>query len=219
MRRSAPILVAIALFVAGCGSGSGKTVTQTVSAPPPASRTAATTPTTATAATESRIFTPVSLSGTPTIKITKTADGRCWEGSLVAPRREAWRCFLGNDIEDPCFTAGYEDVICPTGGPWTGEGIEIRLSEPVSSAPNTNESQQPESVNPWALELTDGKRCILASGATSVVDSLRQNYLCLPLGSLSLYGSPKRETTPWTIYSGTASASQLTTTTIRVVWF
>jgi hypothetical protein len=218
MRRSAPILAATALLVTACGSGSSKTVTQTVSAPPAAGTTTTTT-TTAAAATEVRIFTPVSPSGAPTIKITKTADGRCWEGSLVAPRREAWRCFLGNYIEDPCFTAGYEDVVCPTGGPWTGEGVEIRLSEPVSSVPNANESQQPESINPWALELTDGKRCIFASGASGVVDSLRQNYLCLPLGTLSLYGSPKRETGPWTIYSGMVIASQLTTTTIRIVWF
>ncbi len=214
MRRSTQFLAATALLVAACGGGRTKTITQTVSALP-----ASTTATTAAAATEVRIFTPVSPSGAPTIKITKTADGRCWEGSLVAPRREAWRCFLGNYIEDPCFTAGYEDVVCPTGGPWTGEGVEIRLSEPVTSVASANESQQPESINPWALELADGKRCIFASGASSFVDSLRQNYLCLPLGTFSLYGSPKRETTPWTIYSGTTNASQLTTTTIRVVWF
>jgi hypothetical protein len=218
MRPSASLLAATALLVTACGSGGTKTVTQTVSAPP-AAGTLATTTTTAAAATEVRIFTPVSPSATPMIKITKTADGRCWEGSLVAPRREAWRCFLGNYIEDPCFTAGYEDVICPTGGPWTGEGVEIRLSEPVSSIPKANESQQPESINPWALELTDGKRCIFASGATSVVDSLRQNYLCPPLGTIWLYGSPKRETAPWTIYSATSSVSQLTATTIRIVWF
>jgi hypothetical protein len=218
MRRWAPLLATTALFVTACGGGRTKTITQTVSAPAAASTITPTT-TAAAAATEVRIFTPVSPSGTPTIKITKTADGRCWEGSLVAPRREAWRCFVGNDVQDPCFTAGYEDVVCPTDGPWTGEGVEIRLSEPVSSVANANESQQPESINPWALELADGKRCIFASGASGFVDSLRQNYLCLPLGTVSLYGSPRRETTPWTIYSSTTSASQLTATTIKTVWF
>ena len=175
--------------------------------------------------TDAIIYRPVAPDGSPTIHITSTADGRCWEGSQVVLHSEAWRCIDQNEILDPCYTAGYEEVVCPTQGPWTGKGVDLHLEEPLSSFHgNTEAGTSQPTEKPWALELTDGTRCIFAQGATSVEAGLRQNYLCwrgterYPKG-LSLFGEPERSPPLWTIYGGTESASQLTKHAIATAWF
>jgi hypothetical protein len=208
--RATAILTAIVagLSLAACGTEQHTASTPTTTATPAAA-----------AATAIRIFAAVSPSGSPTVTITSRAKGSCWEGSILTPRREAWRCTVGNEIEDPCFSGEHEAVVCPTEGPWSGKGIEILLTEPLPrNHENTGRWPSGEPTQPWALELTDGSHCGLAGGATSVVDGMRLNYFCAP-DKLSLYGDPDRSSPLWTIFGGPLNAAQLTQHTIAIAWF
>jgi hypothetical protein len=199
-----------AVALASCGS-STTTVT----------RTQAVARAAAGAATQVRIFTPVSGDGSATIHISSRPRGYCWTTSNVIRHADAWRCFVGNFIHDPCYSgsgATENTVICPEGGPWVGSGIEIRLTRPLPEAPPTTSQPEPPSGLPWALQLADGSNCQFLQGATSVVAGLRFNYSCTP-DHLSLYGEPRRSSAAWTIYSGAASSSQLTTAPIAIAWY
>ncbi len=37
------------------------------------------------------------------VRVAKSASGYCWENSLADNRADAFRCFVGNSIYDPCF--------------------------------------------------------------------------------------------------------------------
>ena len=37
--------------------------------------------------------------------------------SIADARSDAWRCFLGNELHDPCFSGGAAFVLCPLGTP------------------------------------------------------------------------------------------------------
>ena len=215
MRGWSQAAIAGTVLLAGCGGTS-----HSLTASQPATTQAVAKVAPAPAPTQNRIFTAVSPSGSPTIKVTSSADGECWEGSLLTPRAEAWRCTVNNYIEDPCFTSGYETVVCPTGGPWTGAGVEVRLETPVSSLSHRNTGKWPSGASPipWALQLADGSDCLLASGATSVVDGMRQNYECKP-GGLWLYGDPDRSSPVWTIFGGSEKSSELTERPVAIAWF
>ncbi len=54
-------------------------------------------------------FPPALASSTPVEK------GSCWTNSIAAPYRpDAWRCAIGNGIQDPCFqiAAKHEHLVC-----------------------------------------------------------------------------------------------------------
>jgi hypothetical protein len=75
------------------------------------------------------IYTPFTINDTlaSRIKVDHTASGYCWEGSLAAERSDAWRCFIGNEIVDPCYSGPQRWVACPS-----GKGvIRINLTTPL----------------------------------------------------------------------------------------
>src|SRR5579871_3574392 len=45
---------------------------------------------------------------------TRTASGSCWTNSIAASyRTDAWRCTIGNSIQDPCFAiASSTNLLC-----------------------------------------------------------------------------------------------------------
>jgi hypothetical protein len=50
------------------------------------------------------IFHPFKADGAPTIHV-RSRSGYCYTGSLTIARSDAWRCFVGNYLYDPCFSA------------------------------------------------------------------------------------------------------------------
>ncbi len=134
--------------------------------------------------------------------------GTCPSGSEVSPRRDAWRCFSGNEILDPCFSSPKRRnvVLCPL-APWFDRGTELRLHKPLVAAQG-NHARPSTGLTPWALQLADGRRCIYAEGATSVVAGERLNYFC---GTFTegLWGAPDRTSEPWTILIGSSKATSL----------
>ncbi len=152
-----------------------------------------------------------------TIKAKKS--GYCWTSSGTTVRRDAWRCFVGNLIYDPCFSssAAKSIVLCPT-APWNNAGIEIKLTK---SLPTSQANRGPISLSdqPWALHTDTGRNCVFNSGTGSVIRGVRSNYYCSGAGAPYLWGYPDRHVEPWTIYTAPADATHLTTTvSIRQAW-
>lgn len=140
---------------------------------------------------------------------TRSRSGHCPSGSEATPRRDAWRCFSGNLVLDPCFSSAHDRgvVVCPE-APWLKDGIEIHLTKPLVSADGNHATPSP-SLQPWALELASGLRCRFAEGATNVVEGHRLDYFCAGAGSQPLWGLPDRATMPWTILVAPLQARSL----------
>lgn len=132
--------------------------------------------------------------------------GYCWENSNVTRRRDAWRCFVGNDILDPCFSSAlaFGVVVCPR--PWSDTGVEIELSKPLPQP--TSQAAPSLALPPWAIQTAARADCLLSSGASSVIHGHRLNYFCGT--QVGLWGFPRRTSQPWTILSAPVNATALT---------
>lgn len=84
------------------------------------------------AQTSSHIFAPFNGGSVAAgVKITKAADGYCWTGSSSdSGRPDAWRCFLGNYILDPCFSneADISGFVLCAASPWSSV-MKLRLTK------------------------------------------------------------------------------------------
>ena len=129
--------------------------------------------------------------------------GSCWTSSALALRPDAWRCTMGNQILDPCFSTGadnYRVVACPRSAIHSVRGTRLRLSSRLPWA--MAHRRVPLSArDPWWLRLTSGNYCWLNGGATAAVDGLRANYGCTAMSDW-LWGSPNRRSSPWRIGAG-----------------
>jgi hypothetical protein len=169
------------------------------------------------AKTTATIFQAFTFTGAPTIH-TGTKPGHCYTGSLTIDRNDAWRCFVGNTIYDPCFSSSraHGVVICPN--PQLKGGVEIRLTSGLPHA-FANTRMQSLKDQPWDIQLTSGRYCSFSSGASEVVRGKRLNYFCGPGTKYGLWGFPRRSSEPWTIFIGPLTATSLhDRRAIRHVW-
>jgi hypothetical protein len=136
------------------------------------------------------------------LSVAKSFNGSCWEGSLADPRKDAWRCFIGNSINDPCFSDSHVRtwVACPADGtPFGTTVLRLNLTKPLPRSLANRGS--PGEGDPWAIRLPGGKVCTFLTGATFAFHGKRVNYGCTK--TLFLAGSPDRSKPTWTITSGT----------------
>jgi hypothetical protein len=120
-------------------------------------------------------------------------DATCQQESEFVS--EAWRCFAGNYILDPCWaeSGGVLRVVCQ-GIPWVKTVYRLNLSEPL-------EKVVPYKNSPaWGIRLETGNRCGFAEGATNVIDGLRLNYAC-QRNNVWLAGWIIRTRNPWRIHT------------------
>jgi hypothetical protein len=134
------------------------------------------------------------LEGNPSIN-----GASCQSGAITTSRPDAWRCVTA----DPCFTPsliGGDQVFCTT-TPWSGEGVLITLTAPITrdtvqcmGGPTCQNGRNQLSFGspPWAVELTNGARCVKGTGTLSGVGPLTLTYFCTaaggqPGGSVALY--------------------------------
>ncbi|WP_307101497.1 hypothetical protein [Arthrobacter globiformis] len=88
-------------------------------------------------------------------------------GSEIAPRKDGFRCFIGNGVHDPCFrgTEAPADFLCSTVGA-TGTVTVTRIKNiGTSSITGSNSGVSPNDSSPVRIELTDGTVCGRATGA------------------------------------------------------
>jgi hypothetical protein len=91
------------------------------------------------------------------MKVTGTATGYCWTGSIASLRSDAYRCMVGNSIHDPCFTINAKSVACPT-NVVANSGVRISLNKPL---PRANPNATP---NAWMMTLAGGAKCNVGTG-------------------------------------------------------
>lgn len=119
-------------------------------------------------------FVPVMPPGAP-------RDGKCWTVSIAAPRAGAWRCMLGNEIADPCFTlAEAKGVVVCGANPAVGDpGFAVHLTEPLPGDVPTPSV----GAAPWLLRLANGQVCAPFTGTVPVVDGREARWSCADAGT------------------------------------
>lgn len=151
--------------------------------------------------------------------VDRTARGYCWTGSLTDSRSDAWRCFLGNLILDPCFSneTGTSSFVVCADDPWSGVS-KLILTKPLPQDMANSQTSDPTASAPWAVELGDGTQCVFLTGATSVIAGLRINYGCA--GGGVLVGEPRRQSDARTIFYGSGyKANAVTELPIAEAWW
>ncbi len=92
--------------------------------------------------------------------------GFCWVNSNVVSRSDVWRCMVGNNIFDPCFTTEYPDkVICEADPSKNTQGFLLHLTKPLPKSLKL----QPAATNAWMVELEDGDVCRPYTGTMPII--------------------------------------------------
>jgi hypothetical protein len=118
---------------------------------------------------------PVGPDGSPVrgYRTTVTA-GRagCEPGSEAIG--QAYRCFAGHFLYDPCWAAkaSTPTVLC-LAFPWSVTDIRLTVSAPLSPIPPVGPISEP-----WGVELAGGQRCVVIQGAHSTFDGRVIDYYC-----------------------------------------
>src|SRR5207248_4127305 len=124
--------------------------------------------------TQRKHYSPFDANGDirPSLNVRYTS-GDCTTESFVDGRADAWRCFTGHLIRDPCFESPVEtDVVVCADSPWahTVRHVDTSLNRSTRDVDHYGRL--------WGLELADGNRCVFVSGASTTVNGRRLNYFC-----------------------------------------
>jgi hypothetical protein len=168
---------------------------------------------TAVTTTTVRFFQPYLASGlNHALKVTGSGSGYCWTGSNQVADPNAYRCFEGNEILDPCFASpfGSHVSVVACGGPWTGLFL-LRLTKALPTSSN-DEDAFPQAG--WLLQLANGSHCQLADGATGSVDGVRVAYLC----GTSMAGRLNWSSEPWHVEYIQKGETKPTQQDVAVAW-
>jgi len=111
----------------------------------------------------------------------KQQFGDCFASSIAAyPRNDAWRCNIGNQIFDPCFSADKVDtVVCGADPMKNDDGFPLLLKKPLPAA----DSSAATTAWAWFLELSDGTVCAPFTGTRAMVENEMITYGCSLAGS------------------------------------
>ena len=149
----------------------------------------------------------------PLVVVAKLS-GACTQQSHVIKRDDAWYCFAGDKVYDPCFVKPYGshlEAICPE-SPWSNKAVQITVS---SSMDNTqHEALDMSRTFPWALELSAGEKC-QAVDSSERYDGLPVRYRCNTGGEL--IGHLQRCNSEWKILRHQATG--VDTVSITRAWF
>ena len=143
-------------------------------------------------------------------KVLGTAKGYCWESSLATSRRDAYRCYRGNALYDPCFrNHALTRVACAVS--INPKRIFIlKLTKPL---PDPGIHRLPRA---FAL-VVKGKSCWYDTGATYSAGGKRANFGCH--GGTWLFGSAKSHHEPWKIQAGSGLHPRLRWVSVETAWF
>jgi hypothetical protein len=167
---------------------------------------------TATATTKVTRYEAWTPDGDPAVAEFTERRGDCNSSSYVSGTSDAWRCFVGSNILDPCFQNPQSDreVLCVR-SPWARRGIVVtsRL-DPGDRFPGK--------VGPWYLVIRHRLHCGFVTGGTGVVRGFRLNYFCGRRGPF-LFGKPIRTRPTWRVrMSRNPNGPRLRTVPVRTAW-
>ena len=163
----------------------------------------------ASAVTQTRVFTPFNARGERVVglAVTGEVEGGCDVNSAATPERpDAWRCSAENEVLDPCFQnlLGDGGTLACAEDPFSAEVVMLTLSTPLPDPAATDEPDFAAGL-PWALELANGQRCTLLTGATASIAGMRINFGCLD--GAQVVGELDRRLPRWRVFYGTAARS------------
>lgn len=198
------------------------------------------------ARTDIRHFLPYGLDGlNPELTVGSEDSGVCGNESLSVPGRpDAWDCIgsASSAIYDPCFTDPFMlpdetgDLVCAD-SPFSTEIVRFTITEPLSyeketddpaaaAMPGMNGDGPPAAAVdeadlehgelPWALELANGERCTLLTGATAALAGDRLNYGCENGGYV--LGDVNQDQPVWVVSYLAAGAIATTLVEVAVAW-
>jgi hypothetical protein len=192
------LLAVTTALLSGCGSPSSTRSAASAGADHPPSTSAAPQPTTAT-----HTLTPAAAGAA-------TRSGSCFTSSITVAAADAYRCFAGDAILDPCYatTAAAHTLTCYA-DPWSSP-VAVRLTKALPAGAPTPVHR------PWAIQLTGQTRCVAATGVVPVVRGTPLTYSCRDGGAAALTGAPTAALR--TAVYRPAPGSALRPVTITDVW-
>jgi hypothetical protein len=169
--------------------------------------------------TQIKLFTPYGVGKlSEALKASSPVQGSCFSGSVADTSREgAWRCTAGNAILDPCFQNLTSDpnLLACAREPWETQVTMLSLNHPL---PETDKKTiDRDKAMPWALELANGDRCGLFTGATAPIAGMRINYGCP--GGGQVVGDLDRSLPLWRVFYQKEGAPALEQVGVKVAWY
>ncbi len=148
---------------------------------------------------------------------TPIEQGSCWTNSIAAPfRGDAWRCSVGNSIEDPCFQIpGSASLLCGANpaDPSATSSFVLQLTQALPK------SQPVQGLQPsgqaWLVELPGGTRCTPFTGTlpfTATGDVASYGCAPGPLGKDVDIFNINTSSSLWTAEIGTLTAAPVNST-------
>jgi hypothetical protein len=155
----------------------------------------------------------------PGVQIAGRVSGTCFAASLADQGRpDAWRCMSGNRILDPCFEGSQGSLVvlaCPD-DPWSQRVVVLTASKELPRAESNKAGLH--GAPPWALELSNGARCVFLTGATTAVAGMRANYGCTG-GRIGIVGDVDRTLPLWRVFADDSARVVLELVGVRVAWY
>jgi hypothetical protein len=103
-------------------------------------------------------------------------EGSCWTTSIAVTRPGAYRCTVGNSIEDPCFAVppNPDKLVCGANPILKKDGFVLKLTKPLP----TNALPPSASPEPWLFKLADGSSCVAMTGTLVAVNGEPARWSC-----------------------------------------
>ena len=140
---------------------------------------------------------------------TPVAKGSCWTNSIAAPyRADAWRCAVGNGIQDPCFelSGSTSTLVCgmDPANPAATSTFLLSLTKPLPAALGI----PPAPANwAWLVKLQNGEICAPFTGTMPfAAGGETAEYGCAPQykgDDRMIFGCLDASTSVWTALVGT----------------
>ena len=190
--RSGLAALALAAVLAGCSSPSHH------AAKPPAR-------------TVVKTFAAYAANGDLNVQVADVATGTCWTTSIAAPVPGAYRCIAGDRIYDPCFAPAHPvrpiEVACLS-APWADAEV-LRLPGALPSA-----APLPGNSRPWAIQLSNGARCVATTGTVPQVNGVDLGFHCTDGRDAALVSATALAVAEY----GAPSAGALRRVTVTTIW-
>ena len=165
--------------------------------------------------TVTRQFHAYRADGGLAVQVGDVARGSCFSTSVAAPGADAYRCFAGNKILDPCFApadtspgqAGVQVACVAT--PWS-RALALTLTQPLPKPAGPKEA-----ARPWAFQLGNGARCVASTGTVPAVQGINLGYHCTDGHDAALVDPTASLVTA---HYADATKRALDTVTVTTIW-
>jgi hypothetical protein len=107
---------------------------------------------------------------------------------------DAYRCFAGNGVYDPCWVMSNRVFVVCMSAPWSFKAVLLHVTKGYDNTGRTSKAAK----YPWGVELTNGQLCQWIQGASGTVRGRRISYVCQRV-TYALVGNVDRHHKAWRI--------------------